>query len=176
MDRKSFLGTAVLGLAGLGVSPFVLKGKTLDVDTTPRSPADPLPRDLVEAFVRAGHADLDQTQKLLAETPTLLYASYDWGAGDFEEAIEGAGHLGNREIAEFLLGKGARVNLFLLTMLGKTDLVKSLLAEFPALLKSCGAHGFTLLHHAKVGGDAAADLYAHLLSLGLTDTHVPLGS
>jgi hypothetical protein len=64
----------------------------------------------------------------------LLYARYDWGNGDFEEAIEGAGHVGNKEIANYLIEQGARVNLFVLTMLGKTNLVKPVLDEYPPLI------------------------------------------
>jgi hypothetical protein len=41
---------------------------------------------------------------MLAELPTLLYATWDWGNGDFETALEGAGHVGNKEIANYLIG------------------------------------------------------------------------
>ena len=68
---------------------------------------------------------------MLEEYPNLIYGPYDWGKGDFEEAIEGAGHLGNKEIAEYLISKGARLNLFVMKMLGKTELVKPILEAYP---------------------------------------------
>src|SRR5688572_22084759 len=66
----------------------------------------PLGSDLVKEFVIAGHGNLEKTKLLLEAAPSLLNASYDWGNGDFEEAIEGAGHVGNREIALYLISKG----------------------------------------------------------------------
>jgi hypothetical protein len=36
---------------------------------------------------------------LLQEFPTLLYATWDWGGGDFETALEGPGRVGTKEIA-----------------------------------------------------------------------------
>ena len=35
--------------------------------------------------------------------------------------IGGAGHMGNREIAEFLIGQGARFDIFVAAMLGRID-------------------------------------------------------
>nr|MCU0421112.1 hypothetical protein [Cyclobacteriaceae bacterium] len=63
----------------------------------------------------------------------------------------------------------ARVNLFVLTMLGKTELVKPVLEAYPKLLTALGPHGFTLLHHAKVGGEEAKELYTYLEQRGLTE-------
>ena len=127
---------------------------------------------LVKEFVIAGHGNLDKVKEMVAEYPNLVFTCHDWGEGDFEDAIEGAGHLGKKEIANFLIEKGARVNLFIMTMLGKTDLVKPILEAYPALINSLGAHGFTLLHHAKVGG--ATELMDYLQSKGLEKTHIPL--
>ena len=135
-------------------------------------PAKPprLPEDLVKEFVRVGHNDLDAVQRMLQEQPGLLNACWDVGGGDFETALEGAGHVGDREIAEYLIGQGARANIFVLTMLGRTMEVKALLAAFPNLLRSKGPHGLTLLHHAQRGKEAAAELLEHITKLGLTET------
>lgn len=73
-----------------------------------------------------------------------------------------------------MVSKGARLNIFTLTMLGKTDIVKSILKEFPALLNSKGAHGFTLLHHAKVGGEDAKVLFEYFTKKGLKEMKVKL--
>jgi len=108
------------------------------------------------------------------EYPNLIYSKFDWGNGDFEAAIEGAGHVGNQEIASYLIDEGSRVTLFVLTMLGKTDLVKPILDAYPKLVFAYGPHGFTLLHHAKMGGVAAQPLYNYLQEKGLKETWVKI--
>jgi ankyrin repeat protein len=72
--------------------------------------------------------------------------------GDFETALGGASHMGLKDIADLLVSHGARMDIFNFTFLGFTDFVKELLDKQPQLLNSYGPHGFTLLHHAKVGG------------------------
>ncbi|OED48663.1 hypothetical protein AB832_00175 [Flavobacteriaceae bacterium (ex Bugula neritina AB1)] len=127
---------------------------------------------LVKDFVVAGHKNLPLVKEMLNEHPNLIYSRYDWGNADFEEAIEGAGHLGNKEIANYLISQGARVNLFVLTMLGKTELVRPVLEAYPKLIFAKGAHGFTLLHHAKIGG--ADELFDYLQDKGLKKTHIKI--
>jgi hypothetical protein len=167
MNRKIFLQTTTLGAASIFASrPVFANCKKLD--------GDPLPADKVKDFVIAGHGNLDAAKKLLEEFPTLLYATWDWGNGDFETAIEGAGHVGNKEIANYLIAAGARTNLFVLTMLGKTTIVKSFLETFPQYLHAKGPHGFTFLHHAQKGGDDSKELLDYFQSKGLTETKVVL--
>ena len=50
------------------------------------NPGDPLPPEKVKNFVIAGHSNFDKVKSMLAEMPTLLYATWDWGNGDFETA------------------------------------------------------------------------------------------
>ena len=130
--------------------------------------------EIVKEFVLAGHFNLDKVKNMLNDYPNLIYSSYDWGNGDFEEAIEGAGHKGNKEVANYLIEKGARVNLFVLTMLGKTELVKPTLEAYPNLIFSKGPHGLTLLHHAKIGGNESKELYNYLLEKGLTENKISI--
>jgi hypothetical protein len=82
--------------------------------------------------------------------------------------------VGNKPIAAYLINEGARTNLFVLTMLGKTSLVKSFLESFPIYLQARGPHGYTLLHHAQRGGDDAKELADYLQSKGLTETRIKL--
>src|SRR5215203_2804843 len=147
MDRKRFLLQSSISAGALFASPLQLLAAAPD-------PAAPYKTEIVKEFVGAGHGNLARVKELLAEYPNLLYCRYDWGNGDFEEAIEGAGHVGNKEIATYLIEQGARPNLFVLTMLGETAIVKSVLERFPTLLAAKGAHGLTLLHHAIKGGAA----------------------
>jgi hypothetical protein len=137
--------------------------------TQPAIPArpDPLSPALVEEFVRKAHADLSATKTLLAETPGLLNATWDWGGGDFEMGIGGAGHMGNREIAEFLISQGGRMDIFVAAMLGHLDIVKSMLTTYPGLLHSKGPHGIPLMVHAKKGGAAAEPVVAFLDAQGV---------
>jgi hypothetical protein len=126
---------------------------------------DPLKPELVKEFVIAAHGDLEKTKTMLAETPSLLNATWDWGGGDFEMAIGGAGHMGRRDIALFLIGQGGRFDLFVATMLGWLDVVKPMLTAFPYLAESKGPHGIPLMVHAQKGGQEAAEVAAFLESL-----------
>jgi hypothetical protein len=120
----------------------------------------------VNEFVRKAHADLAGTKAMLAEQPALLNATWDWGGGDFETGLGGAGHMGNREIAEYLIEQGARLDIFVAAMLGKLDIVRSMLATWPGLVRSPGPHGIPLLRHARVGGEPAKPVVDYLISLG----------
>lgn len=168
MDRRHFITATTLGLPLMGSQ--LLHAQDM---AKPPKPAK-IPDELVKAFVGAGHNNLPEVQRLLKEHPGLLNACWDLGGGDFETALEGAGHVGDREIAEYLIRQGARANIFVLTMLGRTVEVKALLAAFPELLRSKGPHGFTLLHHANRGGAPAKALLDHISGLGLTETKLAL--
>jgi hypothetical protein len=163
MQRKTFLKSSLIGLSGLVISPTFgtsfVKGNS-----------DHLAEEQIKEFVVAGHNDLAKVKQMLAKEPNLIYARYDWGKGDFEEAIEGAGHVGNKEIANYLIENGARVNLFVLTMLGKKKIVIPALEEYPNLITAKGPHGLSLLHHAQKGGSDAKEIYDFLIDKGLTET------
>ena len=157
MDRKKFLRYGLLGTAGFTLAPRAGFAQASDPQQ--------IDQEVIKEFVTAGHGQIDVVEKMLEEYPSLISSRYDWGNGDFEEAIEGAAHVGNKRIAEFLIEKGARVNLFILAMLNKKELVLPILEEYPSLITAAGAHGFTMLHHAKVGG--ATEIYDYLQSKGL---------
>jgi len=129
---------------------------------------DPLHAQLVQEFVRLGHFDLAGVKEKLAETPSLLNATTDWGAGDFETALGGASHMGRKDIADFLIRSGARMDIFTAAMLGKLDLVQSMCNYFPELLQSKGPHGITLLMHAQKGGDESKLVIEYLNQRGVT--------
>lgn len=111
--------------------------------------------EMVKEFVGNCHGNLTRVKELYTQQPRLIFASHDWGGGDFENGIEAAGHTGQKEIAVFLLEKGARVNFFTLCMLGKTEAVRAILSAFPEIVNAKGPHGFTPLHHAIAGGNDA---------------------
>lgn len=166
-NRRDFVRRVLLGSSALALAPAAFSAQEK------KRPAQ-YDREIVKEFVIVGHNNLDKVKIMLAEYPNLLNSTWDWGNGDFEMAIEGAGHVGNKDIANYLISAGARVNLFVLTMLGKTKIVKPILEEYPKLIFAKGAHGFTLLHHAKKGGENAVELHDYLQSNGLTETKVSL--
>ena len=170
MNRKIFLQNITFGTAGLVLLNKVAIGQV----PNQQKEVPPFPLELVKDFVIAGHKDLSKVQSMLAEHPNLVHCKYDWGNGDFEEAIEGAGHVGDKAIAEFLIDAGSRVTLFVLTMLGKTELVKPILEAYPKLVFANGPHGLTLLHHAKKGGKEGEELYNYLQEKGLKETWIKI--
>ena len=109
MNRKSFLLQSVTAGAALVLPSY--RSNAQSSNPVPYKP------EIVREFVGAGHNKLERVKEMLAEYPNLVYSRWDWGQGDFEEAIEGAGHVGNREIAEYLIQNGARPNMFVTNLL-----------------------------------------------------------
>jgi hypothetical protein len=159
ISRKQFLQLSSLTATGLCLLPFAVSAQKQE-----KPPA--INAEIVKEFVIAGHGNLEKVKQMLAETPGLLNASWDWGGGDFETAIEGAGHVGNKAIASYLLEQGARANIFCLAMLGKLEIVKALLDAYPNLKDSKGPHGIQLIHHATKGGEEAKATLDYLKSIG----------
>jgi hypothetical protein len=118
-----------------------------------RPPA--LSADAVREFVIAGHGDLEAVRTALDEEPGLVNACWDWGGGDWETALGGASHMGEREIALFLLERGARIDIFAAAMLGYVDVVRALVDARPELREAQGPHGIPLIVHAEKGGEQA---------------------
>lgn len=114
-----------------------------------------LDSDLVREFVIAGHGKLERTRELLEQQPALINATWDWGGGDWETALGGAAHMGNKPIAELLLAKGARMDVFAATTLGKIEIVKAYLADDPKVIDLKGPHGIPLIRHAQAGKQEA---------------------
>jgi hypothetical protein len=176
-NRRNFLISSATA-AGLVLYPgtflFGQSANATSATTPTQAPAatagpgkprpDPLKLEMVKEFVMAAHVDLDKTKAMLAETPSLLNATWDWSGGDFEMAIGGAGHMGRRDIALFLIAQGGRFDLFVAAMLGRLDVVKPMLTAFPHLAESKGPHGIPLMVHAQKGGQEAAEVAAFLES------------
>ena len=112
------------------------------------------------------HGNIARLKELVDRQPALARASWDWGFGDWESALGAASHVGNREIAEYLLSKGARPSIFSAAMLGQLDVVKAFVAAQPGAHRTWGPHGITLLSHAQAGGDRARPVLEFLTALG----------
>lgn len=171
VNRRGFVTAATLGVVTAGVSladdskPAEPKRDYPAPKFTPKRKNPKLPDLMVEDFVVFGHYDLKMVKTLLEKEPALLNAAVDWGAGDWETAMGGAAHMGNREIVEYLLSQGARMDLFAATALGRLDVVKGMLEASPELIDAKGPHGFDLYFHAKAGGDEAKAVYEFLTGI-----------
>ena len=132
--------------------------------------------ELVREMVTVAHFDLNRVKELVDARPSLARASWDWGFGDWEDALGAASHMGNRPIADYLISKGARPTLFSATMLGQLEVVKGFLAAQPGAQRIRGPHSISLLAHAKAGGESARPVFDFLQSLGDAgaDTPIPL--
>lgn len=124
---------------------------------------------LVREVVGASHRNEARVRELIDAHPALVHAAWDWGFGDWETALGAAAHTGRRSIAELLISRGARVDIFAATMLGWTDVVKGMTLSSPGVQRTIGPHGLTLLHHARAGEDGAAGVHKYLEGLGDAD-------
>jgi len=120
---------------------------------------------VVEEFVSNAHGDLDRVKELLTQKPALVNATWDWGGGDFETALGAAGHMGRKDIANYLLEHGARLDIFVAAMLGKLEIVKATLSAYPKAKDIPGPHGIPLIAHARAGGEEAQSVVEFLESL-----------
>jgi hypothetical protein len=179
IPRRTFivqaLSTAALATAG----PLSAQ----ETPVAPRPPEGARPTHdpaLAREFVSACHRDFERVKAMVAADPKLVLASVDTGnvgIGDWESGLNGAAHTGNRDIALFLLERGARIDAFVAAMLGYRDVVLGLLKADPhtALIK--GPHNLNLLYHAAIGGDVAiAEAIKPLLPADTKEFNQALGA
>jgi hypothetical protein len=129
--------------------------------------APPIDPELVAEFVLKAHGDLGVVKQLLEREPTIVKAAWDWGGGDWETALGAAAHVGRRDIAEYLLEHGARMDVFAAAMLGETEIVRAMLEAQPTLRDARGPHGIPLLAHAEAGGERAGKVLDLLQAVGV---------
>jgi len=160
MKRKTFLKKGLLG-AGLFAGGY----SAFSQDKT----ANNFSLEEIKEFVFAAHRDYDKVKEIITAKPLILNCANQSQKGDFETAMGGASHMGRRDIADLLVERGARLDIFNHCFLGHLDLVKSMIKAYPHYLTSYGPHGFTLLHHAKAGKHE--DFAKWLIDQGLTESH-----
>src|SRR6267378_2844826 len=120
---------------------------------TRRVKAEALTPELIRDFVIAGHMDLEKVKSMYEEYPALLNAAHPWKESDHETAVQAAAQMGNVAVAEYLLSKGAPLEICTAAMLGRTEDVKRLLSRDPKDIGATGAHGIRLLAHAALSGN-----------------------
>ncbi len=174
-NRRTLLSAApVLGLSLAGVA--LASGDPASTASSGGLPDGYSGQDpaRVREMVGVSHGNIARVRELLAEQPALARASWDWGWGDWESALDAAAHVGNREIADLLLAQGARMTLFCAAMLGQLAVVKAALEAQPGIQRTRGPHGITLLSHARAGGEPSKAVLAYLETLGDADPRFPL--
>src|SRR5262245_20926577 len=164
-SRRSFLATSSMALPVAHLSGFE-QGQGEGVGA---AVADTFPQNapaMVREAVVASHGNVKRIKEFVDAHPALARASYDWGFGDWEDCLGAASHVGNREIAEYLISKGARPSIFSAAMLGQLDTVKAFIAAQPGVQRIPGPHSIPLLAHARAGGPGASAVYSYLEGLG----------
>ena len=151
--RRNFIGLSSIGL--IGIIPSEKKrifsiGKQENEESIIHPKYPSTLSDDISAVVGASHANFEKVREIVDARPELSKATWDWGFGDVESALGAASHMGRKDIAEYLMGHGARANIFTLAMLGKVDAVKSIIDAMLGIASNLGPHGFTLMHHAKI--------------------------
>lgn len=164
--RRSALRTLPLGAAAvLGlVRPSSAAPATPVDDDFPSQDADKVYQVVLHA-----HTDLAQVERLVEAQPDLAKSAIDWGFGDWESALGAASHMGRADIAKVLIDAGARPDLFTHAMLGHLGVVRAAVEAQPGIQSIAGPHGFSLLFHARAGGEAALGVLEYLEGLGDAD-------
>ena len=146
--RRSFLKQTIAVALSFSALPAMAKRRDFNNPDN-----EPLPAEMVHEFVAAAHIDLLKVKEMLIKEPTLANACWDWGNGDFEVALGGSAHMGNRDIANYLLDNNARIDIFCAAMLGHKEVVQSLIKAKPNIANVAGPHKFPLLYHVAISGD-----------------------
>ena len=157
MDRRAALKTYSLAMLGLSFPNLIYANhkstwlpNSLANGKLPEHFPNIDPKIIAEV-VGKSHFDLDRVKELVDKRPELSRSVWEWRFGDFESAIGAASHVGRRDIALYLISKGARPTLFTFAMLGHLNVVKSAIKALPGIQKVTGPHGISLLDHAYAG-------------------------
>jgi hypothetical protein len=160
MNRRRFIAKTLTSAAALTAGAVISNAQTSPTNALDKTTPSELVRrrgrqdlDLVFAFVRAGHNNLARVKEMVVQDPKFVIAAWDWGGGDWETALGGASHVGQRDIARYLLSQGARCDSFCAAMLGERDVMLALLKTNPSIATTKGPHGYTLLYHVAISGD-----------------------
>lgn len=172
LSRRAFLGS--LAVSGVMVPAVTANEHRPLLKMQDQDEADlHLDPSLVYRFVRIAHLNLDRTKSMLQEEPRLLRATWEWGPGDFEMAIDGAAHSGSRDIIQFLVSQGAPYSVFSAATLGDLKTVEAAVEQFPRIALALGPHEIPLIEHALAGGEPAAEVVKFLRKQGAEPREAP---
>ena len=142
------LGLGALLLPGAGRTEAGMGTNMIDEDARWAALEAPegISQEQIKGIVFPSHFNLEVVKEQLALEPRLVQVRML----EFDEApIEAASHVGNVEIADYLLGRGARFKIQCACMLGMLQAVEAFLDARPELVTQPGAHGLPLMG----GGD-----------------------
>lgn len=157
ISRRTAVKSSFLGLLSVSIPSIVFSKEVYYIAADKIKPDGLFHRypaiddEIVAETVGVSHFNLARVKELVNRRPELARATWDWGFGDWETALGAASHVGRRDIAEFLMSKGARPDLFTYAMLGSYDTVKAMIEATPGVQAIAGPHGISLLQHAKNG-------------------------
>ncbi len=174
-SRRAFV-SLTSGLGAFGLSALSSNVLAQAAPAPPNFAPEAFPAQdpaLAKEIVGVSHSDIKRVRELVERQPALARASIDWGYGDWETCIDGASHVGRREIAEFLIASGARPTIFSAAMMGQLDVVKAFVMARPGVQRTYGPHGITLAAHARAGGADAEPVLQYLTALGDANTPLP---
>jgi hypothetical protein len=157
MNRRTAFKTYSLAILGLSIPDLslaerstVLSSNSSDTDNVPKHFPNIAP-EMVAEVVGKSHFDLARVKELVEKRPELSRSVWEWRFGDFESAIGAASHVGRRDIALYLMSKGARPTIFTFAMLGHFQVIKAMIEASPGIQQVAGPHGISLLDHAYAG-------------------------
>lgn len=123
--------------------------RALDASGEPYTPPPfaGLPLPTRRDFVGAAHGNLAALKERVAEDPRFVHSV----ATTNEAAVEAGAHMGNTEIVDYLLDRGAPYDLPTAVMRGDEASVRARLHADPRSVNERGAHDFALLWYPSIG-------------------------
>lgn len=155
-NRRTAIRNISLGILGLS-TPLISRGISYPIPLQKKGTFDfpdhfpNIDPAIISEVVGKSHFDLDGVKKLVDNRSELAKSVWEWRFGDFESAIGAASHVGRRDIALYLMSKGATPTIFTLAMMGAYDSVQAMIKAYPGIEKTTGPHGISLLDHAYAG-------------------------
>lgn len=121
---------------------------------------NPATQQEIDLFVNSSHGDFAKVKELLEKYPEIINCT----SSAQETALGAAAHTGQKMIAEFLLERGAPLDICTAAMLNKCKEVEQMLKADPALCNAKGSHGIPVMYFAALSG--SAEMAETLLACG----------
>ena len=155
ITRRAAVKSSIFGLLSVSIPGIIYSKNIFSLEEQEKqklaSRYPSIDDEIVAEVVGKSHFNLERVKELVDKRPELSRATWDWSFGDWETALGAASHVGRRDIAKYLMSKGARPDIFTHAMLGHYSAVKAIVEASPGIQRTPGPHGITLLHHAKAG-------------------------
>ena len=116
-------------------------------------------QEIIDEFVGVSHGNFARVKELLEQYPALVHRQATWG----ETPLGAAAQTGQREIAEYLLSRGAVLDICTAAMLGMKDQVAAMLQADSKQAHAVGAHDIPVIYYPALYGytEIAELLMAH---------------